>query len=134
MNVGRLGPAYAVELEQRRNRLKRMLKNDHKISNIGPPEEQMVAEWMRVGYCQGNLNSDNAALGGVTLDFGPFAFMEKYATYYNPWVGGGLPYSFGKQPQATISSTRSSPVQPSGSDRGVRERDRSSLWGQSRRA
>merc|ERR1740133_626515 len=36
----------------------------------------LMAEWLRVGYCQGNMNSDNSALGGVTLDYGPFAFME----------------------------------------------------------
>jgi len=63
-----------------------------------------VAEWLRVGYCQGNLNSDNSALGGVTLDYGPFAFMEKVDLRYNPWVGGGLPYSFGQQPQAIATN------------------------------
>jgi uncharacterized protein YdiU (UPF0061 family) len=36
----------------------------------------------------------------VTLDYGPFAFMERYMPNYNPWVGGGVPYSFSKQPQA----------------------------------
>ena len=40
----------------------------------------LVAEWLRVGYCQGNMNSDNSALGGVTLDYGPFAFMERSST------------------------------------------------------
>ena len=39
------------------------------------------------------MNSDNSALGGVTLDYGPFAFMEKYEPYYNPWVGGGTQYA-----------------------------------------
>ena len=48
---------------------------------------RLVAEWMRVGYCQGNMNSDNSALGGVTLDYGPFAFMERFAPFYNPWYG-----------------------------------------------
>ena len=60
----------------------------------------LLAGWLRVGYCQGNMNSDNAALGGVTLDYGPFAFMEKYSTFYNPWVGGGKEYSFAMQPTA----------------------------------
>lgn len=50
--------------------------------------------------CQGNMNSDNSALNGVTLDYGPFAFMEKFNPTYNPWVGGGQPYCFGMQPQA----------------------------------
>ena len=60
----------------------------------------LVAEWLRVGYCQGNMNSDNSALGGVTLDYGPFGFMERFNPVWNPWVGGGMPYCFGKQPQA----------------------------------
>jgi uncharacterized protein YdiU (UPF0061 family) len=60
----------------------------------------LVAEWLRVGYCQGNMNSDNSALGGITLDYGPFGFMERYSPTYCPWVGGGLPYAFERQPQA----------------------------------
>lgn len=60
----------------------------------------LIAEWLRVGYAQGNMNSDNAAIGGVTLDYGPFAFMEKFIPTYQPWVGGGMPYCFGQQPQA----------------------------------
>ena len=63
-------------------------------------QARLVAEWLRVGYCQGNMNSDNSALCGVTLDYGPFGFMEKFQPMWNPWVGGGLPYSFGRQPQA----------------------------------
>jgi len=31
----------------------------------------LVANWIRVGYCQGNFNSDNCAAGGFTLDYGP---------------------------------------------------------------
>jgi uncharacterized protein YdiU (UPF0061 family) len=64
----------------------------------------LVAEWQRVGYCQGNMNSDNSALGGVTLDYGPFAFMERYEPYYNPWVGGGRPYSYGMQMEAAATN------------------------------
>ena len=60
----------------------------------------LVAEWLRVGYCQGNMNSDNSAIAGTTLDYGPFAFMEKFIPLYNPWVGGGVAYAFGRQPQA----------------------------------
>ena len=67
---------------------------------------QLIAEWLRVGYCQGNMNSDNSALGGVTLDYGPFGFMERFNPVWNPWVGGGMPYCFGKQPQASSSSAK----------------------------
>ena len=33
---------------------------------------QMVADWLRVGFNQGNFNSDNCLVGGRTMDFGPF--------------------------------------------------------------
>jgi uncharacterized protein YdiU (UPF0061 family) len=32
----------------------------------------LVAQWLRVGYVQGNMNSDNTLLGGRTLDYGPY--------------------------------------------------------------
>ena len=63
-------------------------------------QARLVAEWLRVGYCQGNMNSDNSALAGFTLDYGPFGFMEKFQPMWNPWVGGGMPYAFGRQPNA----------------------------------
>ena len=40
----------------------------------------LVTNWMRVGYCQGNFNSDNCAAGGYTLDYGPFGFCELLRT------------------------------------------------------
>ena len=60
----------------------------------------LVAEWIRVGFCQGNFNSDNCAAGGYTLDFGPFGFMDMFDVKYQPWTGGGEHYSFLNQPQA----------------------------------
>ncbi|MEL6759534.1 MAG: protein adenylyltransferase SelO family protein, partial [Myxococcota bacterium] len=60
----------------------------------------LVAHWIRVGYCQGNFNSDNCALGGFTLDYGPFGFMEAFDTEYQPWTGGGKHFSFFNQPAA----------------------------------
>jgi len=60
----------------------------------------LVANWIRVGYCQGNFNSDNCAAGGFTLDFGPFGFCELYHPYYQPWTGGGQHFSFMNQPMA----------------------------------
>ncbi|CAN0601431.1 unnamed protein product, partial [Ectocarpus sp. 12 AP-2014] len=38
----------------------------------------LVANWIRVGYCQGNFNSDNCAAGGFTLDYGPFGFCDVF--------------------------------------------------------
>ncbi len=60
----------------------------------------LVANWMRVGYCQGNFNSDNCAAGGFTLDYGPFGFCELFDPRFQPWTGGGEHFSFFNQPVA----------------------------------
>jgi uncharacterized protein YdiU (UPF0061 family) len=60
----------------------------------------LVANWIRVGYCQGNFNSDNTSIGGYTLDYGPFGFIDMFDPRYQPWTGGGVHFSFLNQPQA----------------------------------
>ncbi|WP_263970534.1 protein adenylyltransferase SelO family protein [Leptolyngbya sp. KIOST-1] len=60
----------------------------------------LVANWLRVGYCQGNFNSDNCAAGGFTLDYGPFGFCEIFDPWFQPWTGGGKHFSFFNQPVA----------------------------------
>lgn len=60
----------------------------------------LVANWIRVGYCQGNFNSDNCAAGGFTLDYGPFGFCDVFDPHYQPWTGGGDHFSFFNQPEA----------------------------------
>ena len=60
----------------------------------------LVAHWMRVGYCQGNFNSDNCAAGGYTLDYGPFGFCELFDPRFQPWTGGGEHFCFFNQPAA----------------------------------
>ena len=60
----------------------------------------LVANWIRVGYCQGNFNGDNCAAGGFTLDYGPFGFIDMFDPKYQPWTGGGVHFSFFNQPQA----------------------------------
>ena len=60
----------------------------------------LVANWIRVGYCQGNFNSDNCAAGGFTLDYGPFGFCDEFNPRYQPWSGGGDHFSFLNQPIA----------------------------------
>jgi uncharacterized protein YdiU (UPF0061 family) len=60
----------------------------------------LVANWIRVGYCQGNFNSDNCAAGGFTIDYGPFGFCDAFNPHYQPWTGGGHHFSFMNQPAA----------------------------------
>ena len=60
----------------------------------------LVTNWIRVGFCQGNFNSDNCAAGGFTLDYGPFGFCEQFDPRFQPWTGGGEHFSFFNQPAA----------------------------------
>lgn len=60
----------------------------------------LIAHWLRVGYCQGNFNSDNCAVGGFTLDYGPFGFCERFDPLYQPWTGGGQHFYFFNQAEA----------------------------------
>ncbi len=60
----------------------------------------LVANWQRIGYCQGNFNSDNCAAGGFTLDYGPFGFCEIFDPKFQPWTGGGEHFSYFNQPIA----------------------------------
>jgi len=41
---------------------------------------RLVAQWQAVGFCHGVLNTDNMSILGLTIDYGPFGFMD----YYNP--------------------------------------------------
>ncbi|MCL7751438.1 protein adenylyltransferase SelO family protein [Guyparkeria hydrothermalis] len=66
----------------------------------------LVADWIRVGYCQGNFNSDNCAAGGFTLDYGPFGFCEVFDLHFQPWTGGGRHFCFSNQPAAAERNFR----------------------------
>lgn len=41
---------------------------------------QVVAMWQGVGFCHGVLNTDNMSILGLTIDYGPFGFMD----HFNP--------------------------------------------------
>lgn len=43
---------------------------------------KLVAQWQAVGFCHGVMNSDNMSILGLTLDYGPFGFMEAFDPDY----------------------------------------------------
>ena len=60
----------------------------------------LVARWLGVGFIHGVMNTDNMALSGETIDYGPCAFMDAYdpATVFSSIDRGGR-YAYGNQPQ-----------------------------------
>jgi uncharacterized protein YdiU (UPF0061 family) len=59
----------------------------------------LIARWQLVGFIHGVMNTDNMALSGETIDYGPCAFMDTYdpATVFSSIDAGGR-YAYGNQP------------------------------------
>jgi uncharacterized protein YdiU (UPF0061 family) len=64
-------------------------------------QARLVAQWMNLGFIHGVMNTDNTAISGETIDYGPCAFMEAYdpAQVYSSIDVQGR-YSYGNQPHA----------------------------------
>lgn len=65
-------------------------------------QAKLVANWMAVGFVHGVLNTDNVALSGETIDYGPCAFMDRYhpGAVYSSIDRHGR-YAYGNQPAIT---------------------------------
>jgi serine/tyrosine/threonine adenylyltransferase len=59
----------------------------------------LVARWLQVGFIHGVMNTDNTAVSGETIDYGPCAFMDAYdpATVFS-YIDRRGRYAFGNQP------------------------------------
>ena len=59
----------------------------------------MVVEWIRVGFVHGVMNTDNMSALGLTIDYGPYSFMDNYDPDFTPNTTDlpGRRYAFGRQ-------------------------------------
>ena len=66
-------------------------------------QASLIAQWMRVGFVHGVMNTDNMALSGETIDYGPCAFLDAYdpATVFSSIDLHGR-YAFGQQSQIAL--------------------------------
>ena len=60
----------------------------------------MVVHWMRVGFVHGVMNTDNMSILGLTIDYGPYGFVEPYDPNFTPNItdAGGRRYRYENQP------------------------------------
>jgi uncharacterized protein YdiU (UPF0061 family) len=60
----------------------------------------LMAEWMRVGFVHGVMNTDNMSILGLTIDYGPYSFVDDYDPSFTPNTTDlpGRRYAFGRQP------------------------------------
>jgi len=64
----------------------------------------MVNGWVRVGFAQGNFNADNCLVGGRTMDYGPFGWMDEFTPLFAKWTGSGQHFGFLNQPSAGFTN------------------------------
>jgi uncharacterized protein YdiU (UPF0061 family) len=70
------------------------------LDAVAARQAALVARWMHVGFIHGVMNTDNMAVSGETIDYGPCAFMDAYdpATVFSSIDHGGR-YAFANQPR-----------------------------------
>ena len=61
----------------------------------------MVARWIGVGFVHGVMNTDNMSILGLTIDYGPYGWVDNFDPEWTPntTVAGGRRYRFGHQPR-----------------------------------
>lgn len=61
---------------------------------------ELASQWLGVGFIHGVMNTDNVAISGETIDYGPCAFMDRFAvnTVFSSIDANGR-YAYGRQPQ-----------------------------------
>lgn len=61
---------------------------------------QLAVDWMRTGFVHGVLNTDNMSILGLTLDYGPYGWLEDYDENWTPNTtdAHGRRYCYGNQP------------------------------------
>ena len=70
------------------------------LGTVMERQASLVARWLLVGFIHGVMNTDNMALCGETIDYGPCAFMDAYDpnTVFSSIDHNGR-YAYGRQPQ-----------------------------------
>ncbi|GEO05440.1 UPF0061 protein [Adhaeribacter aerolatus] len=60
----------------------------------------LMVEWQRVGFVHGVMNTDNMSILGLTIDYGPYSFLDDYDPDFTPNTTDlpGRRYAFGQQP------------------------------------
>ena len=71
----------------------------HFFTEVMGKTARLMAHWQSVGFNHGVMNTDNMSILGITIDYGPYAFLDDYSTNYicNHTDRNGR-YSFGNQP------------------------------------
>jgi uncharacterized protein YdiU (UPF0061 family) len=64
----------------------------------------MIVHWQRVGFVHGVMNTDNMSILGLTIDYGPYGWIDNFDLHWTPNTtdASGRRYRFGQQPQVAM--------------------------------
>ena len=62
----------------------------------------MIVHWMRVGFVHGVMNTDNMSILGLTIDYGPYGWLDDFDPSWTPNTtdAAGRRYRYGHQPRS----------------------------------
>ncbi len=71
------------------------------LKQIAETTAEMIAHWMRVGFVHGVMNTDNMSIHGLTIDYGPYGWLEDYNPNWTPNTTDSSTrrYRYGQQAQ-----------------------------------
>lgn len=70
------------------------------LREVAQRNAEMVAQWQGIGFVHGVMNTDNFSILGLTIDYGPYGFLDAYDPNYTPNTTDipGRRYKFSTQP------------------------------------
>lgn len=74
------------------------------LKEVARRTAEMVAKWMAVGFVHGVMNTDNMSILGLTIDYGPYGFLDDYAPDWTPNItdAQGRRYRYASQPRIAL--------------------------------
>ncbi|KAF2513903.1 protein adenylyltransferase SelO [Flavobacterium foetidum] len=71
------------------------------FKTVADKTREMILHWQRVGFVHGVMNTDNMSIHGITIDYGPYGWLENYDPDWTPNTtdSQNRRYRYGNQPQ-----------------------------------
>lgn len=71
------------------------------LTEVAERTANLMVDWMRVGFVHGVMNTDNMSITGLTIDYGPYGWLEGFDPMWTPNTtdAQGRRYRYGQQPQ-----------------------------------
>jgi serine/tyrosine/threonine adenylyltransferase len=74
------------------------------FQSVANKTRELMVHWQRVGFVHGVMNTDNMSIHGITIDYGPYGWLEDYNTNWTPNTTDNehKRYRFGNQPEIAL--------------------------------